>query len=72
MLSKRQAGTTMAKCPNCKKEAVKPDKKWKYGRFLVEAYSCRNCDTKFREYTQNGKHSFTLKLNKKGKGYVKT
>jgi hypothetical protein len=59
----------MAKCPNCKKEVLRQAKKWKYGQFSVEVYSCKNCDTEFREYTQNGKHSFTLKL-KKGKGYI--
>jgi transposase-like protein len=60
----------MAKCPKCKKGAAKPEKKWKYGRFTVQAYSCNNCGTQFREYMQNGKHSFTLKLQK-GKGYAK-
>ena len=60
----------MAKCPKCKKEAVKPTKNWKYGQFMVEAYVCNSCDTKFREYISNDKHSFTLKLQK-GKGYVK-
>jgi len=61
----------MVKCPDCRKEATKPVKKWKYGSFSVEAYSCTNCKTQFREYyDRNGKHSFTLKL-KKGKGYVK-
>jgi transposase-like protein len=61
----------MAKCPNCKKEASKPEKKWKYGHFSVQAYSCANCKAQFREYyDKNGKHSFTLKLEK-GKGFVK-
>jgi transposase-like protein len=61
----------MAKCPKCKKEVTKPDKKWKYGRFTVQAYTCDNCKTQFREYyDKNGKHSFTLKLQK-GKGYTK-
>jgi len=60
----------MVKCPNCKKEVSKPKKTWTYGRFAVQAYSCGNCGTEFREYMQAGKHSFTLKL-KKGKGYIK-
>jgi hypothetical protein len=58
----------MAKCPNCKKENPKPRKTWKYGQFTVHAYSC-DCGTDFREYTREGKHSFTLKL-KKGKGFI--
>jgi transposase-like protein len=61
----------MAKCPNCKKEVTRADKKWKYGKFSVQAYACHNCKTQFREYFgQNGKHSFTLRL-KKGRGYIK-
>jgi DNA-directed RNA polymerase subunit RPC12/RpoP len=50
----------MVKCPTCKKEVAKPEKIWKYGRFLVDAYSCSKCGTHFREYTINGKHSFML------------
>lgn len=57
----------MAKCPACKKEIAKPDKTWKYGQFTVQAYLC-SCGAKFRDYSQKGKHSFTLKLQK-GKGY---
>jgi len=60
----------MTKCPNCKKENLKPNKTWKYGQFTVQAYSCASCGTDFREYSRAGKHSFTLKL-KKGKGFVK-
>jgi len=60
----------MAKCPKCGKEATKPTKRWKYGQFAVEAHVCDKCQTKFREYMSNGKHSFTLKLQK-GKGYIK-
>ena len=60
----------MVKCPNCKKEIAKPKKSWTYGSFKVQAYSCDNCCTDFREYTKAGKHSFTLRL-KEGKGYVK-
>jgi len=61
----------MAKCPHCKTENPKPAKTWKYGTFTVQAYTCSNCKTQYREYyDKNGKHSFTLKLQK-GKGYVK-
>jgi len=61
----------MSKCPNCKKENPKPQKTWKYRQFTVRAYTCKNCKTQYREYyDKNGKHSFTLKLQK-GKGYVK-
>jgi len=60
----------MARCPNCKKEVKKPNKTWKYGQFTVKAYTCKNCKTEFREYFKDGKHSFTLKLEK-GKGYIK-
>jgi hypothetical protein len=59
-----------AKCPNCKKESNKPDKTWKYGIFDVKVFTCSNCNTKFREYFQNGKHAFSLKFEK-GKGYIK-
>ena len=59
----------MAKCPSCKKESSKPKKSWNYGPFKVQAYSCE-CGTDFRDYSREGKHSFSLKL-KKGKGYVK-
>jgi len=60
----------MPKCPKCKTEVAKPAKNWKYGIFTVQAYSCSNCKTQFREYNRKGKHSFTLKLQK-GKGYRK-
>jgi transposase-like protein len=60
----------MVNCPKCKKSNSKPDKTWKYGQFSVEAYTCTNCNTQFREYSKNGKHVFALKLEK-GKGYVK-
>jgi len=59
----------MVKCPNCKKEVNTPEKTWTYGQFTVQAYSC-GCGTEFREYTKDGKHSFTLKLEK-GRGFVK-
>jgi transposase-like protein len=61
----------MTTCPNCKSEAEKPDKTSKYGFFTVKAYTCKNCQTQFREYfDKNGKHSFKLKLER-GKGYIK-
>jgi Zn ribbon nucleic-acid-binding protein len=60
----------MASCPRCKREDLKPTKTWKYGPFTVQAYSCSNCGTQYREYSKDKKHSFTLKLQK-GKGYVK-
>jgi len=60
----------MAKCPNCKREAEKPKKTWKYGVFTVQAYTCSNCGTEFRDYEIDGIPKFTLRL-KKGRGYVK-
>jgi DNA-directed RNA polymerase subunit RPC12/RpoP len=60
----------MAICPRCKKEVTKPEKTWKYRVFKAEFYRCGNCGTKFREYTKNGKHSFTL-MYLEGKGYRK-
>jgi transposase-like protein len=61
----------MAKCPKCKEENPKSAKKWKYGQFTVQAYTCKNCKTQYREYyDKKGKRSFTLKLQK-GKGYTK-
>ena len=59
----------MVKCPDCNKEITTPDKIWKYSIFTAHAYVC-DCGAKFREYTKNGKHSFTLKYQK-GKGYRK-
>jgi hypothetical protein len=53
-----------------KKETEKPNKTWKYGIFTVNTYTCKNCNTQFREYAKNRKHSFTLKLEKR-KGYIK-
>jgi DNA-directed RNA polymerase subunit RPC12/RpoP len=60
----------MTKCPKCAKEVSKPEKTWKYGIFTVQVFSCGHCGTKFRDYVEKGKHSFTLKLQK-GKGFVK-
>jgi uncharacterized protein with PIN domain len=50
----------MVQCPKCKKELAKPNKKWKYRELDAEFYICSNCETKFREYLENGKHKFTL------------
>lgn len=58
------------KCPNCGNDIKTPNKSWKYGIFTVKAYTCKRCSTQFREYSRNGKHAFTLKLEK-GKGYIK-
>jgi hypothetical protein len=62
----------MAKCPKCKTENPNPNKTWKYGFFTVKAYICEHCQTRFREYfDKNGKHSFTLKLQRGKRGYIK-
>lgn len=55
----------MAKCPDCNKE-LNPRKNWSYWLFKVEGYSC-DCGAKFRRYSKNGKHAFTLKLAKDGR-----
>lgn len=61
----------MAKCPECKKEVAKSSKKWKYSAFTVELFECA-CGTKFREYSRNSKHIFTLKFKKgKDKSFVR-
>jgi uncharacterized CHY-type Zn-finger protein len=60
----------MSKCPKCRQDLSKPNKTWKYGQFMVHAFLCGNCGTQFREYSKDGKHAFTLKLQE-GKGYVK-
>jgi hydrogenase maturation factor HypF (carbamoyltransferase family) len=62
--------TAMAKCPNCQSEVKNPDKTWKYGHFKVQAFSCKNCGTQFRDYSNKGEHCFTLKLER-GKAFVK-
>jgi hypothetical protein len=56
----------LGKCPDCMKEYREYKKKWKYGPFEVEAFSCE-CGTDFREYRKSGKHSFTLKKAKNEK-----
>ena len=52
------------------KEYAEYKKRWKYGKFDVEAYTCV-CGTNFREYKLKGKHSFTLKKTKKDKRWKK-
>ncbi len=52
------------------KEYHEHKKKWKYGKFDVEAYACE-CGTDFREYKLEGKRSFTLKKAKKDKNWKK-
>jgi hypothetical protein len=62
----------MVKCPNCRNEVTKLEKKWTYGPFEVRAYLCDKCATDFREYIKGGKLSFILKATKKGKHrYIK-
>jgi hypothetical protein len=61
----------VVKCPDCMREYEEYKKKWKYGKFDVEAYSCE-CGTKFREYKLEGKHSFTLERNRETKKWKKT
>lgn len=63
-------GIFMGKCPDCMKEYQEYKKKWKYGQFEVEAFTCE-CGTDFRDYKREGKHKFTLKKPKKGKGWKK-
>jgi hypothetical protein len=60
----------LGKCPDCMKEYREYKKKWKYGPFEVEAFSCE-CGTDFREYRRGGKHSFTLKKAKNEKRWKK-
>jgi hypothetical protein len=52
----------MIRCPNCDNELVNPDKTWKYNVWDVQFFICDNCEARVREYTRNGRHSFTLML----------
>ena len=61
----------MGKCPDCMKEYQEHKKKWKFGKFDVEAFTCE-CGTDFREYKTGGKKSFTLKKSKKDNSWKKT
>jgi hypothetical protein len=61
----------MVKCPDCMREQREQKKKWKFGKFDVEAYSCE-CGTDLRTYSAEGKPSFALKKNKKIKYWKKT
>ena len=60
----------MVKCPDCMREHEDYKKKWKYGRFDVEAYACV-CGTDFREYKVEGERNFALKKSKKDKRWKK-
>lgn len=60
----------MVKCPDCMKEHTRYMKKWKYGCFDVEAFSC-NCGTDFRSYKKDGIESFKLKKSVTDRRYRK-
>ena len=60
----------MVKCPDCLKEITETNKKWKFGQFDVEAFSCE-CGTDFRSYKKDGVDSFKLKKNKTDKKWKK-
>jgi predicted nucleic-acid-binding Zn-ribbon protein len=59
-LTKNEMRFSMAKCPKCGTENIKPMKEWNYAAFHVEKFNCPKCATNFREYTKHGTHSFTL------------
>jgi predicted RNA-binding Zn-ribbon protein involved in translation (DUF1610 family) len=40
----------MAKCPKCGKEAAKPEKSFKTRLFHIEAYTCKACGQRFKEF----------------------
>jgi len=61
----------MVKCPDCMREYEEYKKKWKFGKFNVEAFSCE-CGTDFRTYKLEGKQSFSLKKRRKDKKWRKT
>jgi len=60
----------VAKCPKCKVINSDAEKTWKYQQFNVGAYTCLKCGTRFRDYSTDGKHNFTLILEE-GKGFQK-
>lgn len=60
----------MVNCPDCKKESIGYLKKWKYGHFDVEVYTCE-CGTDFRSYTMSGIEKFKLKKSKTDNKYRK-
>jgi len=60
----------LVKCPDCGKLYTEYKKKWKYGQFDVEAYSCE-CGTAFRSYKIEDQESFKLKKSKTDKFYKK-
>jgi hypothetical protein len=53
----------VTKCPDCLREVSKSKKKWKFGQYNVEAFSCE-CGTDFRSYKKKGIDSFKLKKDK--------
>jgi transposase-like protein len=60
----------MVKCPKCGSENAKPTKEWKYALFQVKKFDCQKCKAKFRDYSKQGKHNFTL-IYVDGVGYRK-
>lgn len=52
----------MVKCPKCGKENTKPLKEWAFAAFIVKKFECSNCKANFRDYSKQGKTSFTLIL----------
>ncbi len=61
----------MVKCPDCMKESMEQKKKWKFGKYDVEAFSCE-CGTDLRTYKAEGKTSFAMKKTKNDKNWKKT
>ncbi|MEJ2272541.1 MAG: hypothetical protein P8X91_08725 [Candidatus Bathyarchaeota archaeon] len=53
----------MKKCPACLREVSESKKKWKFGQYNVEAFSCE-CGTDFRSYKKDGIDNFKLKKDK--------
>jgi DNA-directed RNA polymerase subunit RPC12/RpoP len=39
---------------------AKPNNTWKYRGLIAKFYLCSKCGAKFREYSRDGKHEFTL------------
>ncbi len=56
-------GILVTKCPDCLREVNESKKKWKFGQYNVEAFSCE-CGTDFRSYKKEGIDSFKLKKDK--------
>ena len=60
----------LVNCPDCGKEYKEYKKKWKYGQFDVEVYSC-TCGTDLRSYKKDDVESFKLKRSKTDKQFHK-